>query len=36
MDSMKKMMSNPNKYQDPMESMMDMMIEQAKLSDDMF
>jgi len=28
MDSMKKMMTNPNKYsQDPMEGMIDMMIE---------
>jgi hypothetical protein len=37
MDSMKKMMTNPNKYnQDPMEGMMEMMIEQAKLADEMY
>ncbi len=40
LDSMKRMMSQqqqqPSMNDDPMESMMDMMVEQAKLSDDMF
>jgi hypothetical protein len=37
MESMKKLMSNPGRYQsDPMEGMLDMMIEQAKLSDELF
>ena len=38
LESMKKMMSNPQhmQSQDPMEGMMEMMVEQAKLSDDMF
>ena len=37
MDSMKKLMSNPGRYSsDPMEGMLDMMIEQAKLSDELF
>ena len=36
MDSMKKLMNNPSRYQsDPMESMLEMMIEQAKLSDEL-
>ncbi len=37
MDSMKKLMSNPSRYQsDPMEGMIEMMIEQAKMSDNLF
>lgn len=37
MESMKKLMSNPGRYNsDPMEGMIDMMIEQAKLSDELF
>jgi hypothetical protein len=35
---MKKMMSeqNPQSMEDPMEGMMEMMVEQAKMSDDMY
>lgn len=34
---MQKMMTNPNRYSaDPMEGMMEMMIDQAKLADEMF
>ena len=38
LDSMKKMMSeqNPQAMADPMEGMMEMMVEQAKMSDDMW